>query len=421
LQRFLFFVYKFIFDIIKCIGVIKVKKKISCILALCLVIGCYIYNKENKTEGLRGVWIASVYNIDYPSQQGLREDDLKRELDLIIKNVKKINGNAIFFQVRPTADALYQSQIFPWSHWLSGKQGQGSDGNFDPLEYLIKEGKKEGIEIHAWLNPYKVTRGSVANPNYDLEKLDKNNPLLEQKELLIYANGEIYMDPGQEKSRQLVLQAVEELVVNYDIAGIHYDDYFYPEGEFADDLAYATYCKEQEAPMSKEQWRRENVNALIQETYLLIKELDKKVQFGVSPAGVWANRSAEMPYGSDTWLGTETYYRHYADSRLWVEKGWVDYIAPQIYWNVGYEGCDYEILVKWWKDICKDANVKLYVGQALYKLGDNSQSDAWLSVDEIARQLNINERYNVDGSIFYGYSKIEENTLGVTDFLQQEQ
>ena len=221
------------------------------------------------------------------------------------------------------------------------------------------------------------------------------------------------MNPGEPQSQELILQAVEELVENYDLAGIHYDDYFYPDGDFEDGETYAKYGA---GYASIEDWRRNNVDTLIKKTYDLVKASGKDMLFGVSPSGVWADK-ASNPLGSDTYGGTESSYRHYADSRKWVRVGWGDYLTPQIYWNIGYEPADYAVLANWWQEVAKDTKVKLYPGLALYKLGDAAQSDAWLDREEILRQVELNRSLGINGECFYGYSKIKEDYLGIRERL----
>lgn len=368
----------------------------------------------SKDEPLRAVWIASVYNIDFPSANDLTVEALKTELDTIVDNTAAIGANALFFQVRPTTDALYRSDIFPLSRWLVPKEGASLAGDFDPLAYLIKQAAEKDIGVHAWLNPYKVTRGSAANPAFDLSYMAADNPLRQYPDILVYhSNGEVYMDPGEPQSRKLILSAVEELLTKYDLAGIHYDDYFYPDGDFEDADSFRKYGQDF---ASVEDWRRDNVNTLIKETYELVKSIDDDLLFGVSPAGVWANRSS-TPLGSATWGGSETYYSHYADSRKWVLEGWLDYITPQIYWNIGYEPADYAVLIQWWAELTRETDVALYPGIALYKLGDASQSAAWLECEEIIRQLELNRSLGIEGECFYGYGKIRGNFNNINTYL----
>ena len=363
-------------------------------------------------EAMRAVWIAAVYNIDFPSRNNLTAAEMCAELDDIVQNTAAAGLNTIFFQVRPTADALYKSAIFPSSRWLVPEEGD--ELAIDPLAYLIQAAAEKNIGVHAWLNPYKVTRGSADNPAFDLSYMVEDNPLRQYPQILVYhANGEVFMNPGEPQSQELILQAVEELVENYDLAGIHYDDYFYPDGDFEDGETYAKYGA---GYASIEDWRRSNVDTLIKETYDLVKASGKDMLFGVSPSGVWADK-ASNPLGSDTYGGTESYYRHYADSRKWVKEGWVDYLTPQIYWNIGYEPADYAVLANWWQEVAKDTKVKIYPGLALYKLGDAAQSDAWLDREEILRQIELNRSLGINGECFYGYSKIKEDYLGIRERL----
>lgn len=383
------------------------------VLGLFIVFGLPTDRGAENAEPLRAVWIAGVYNIDFPSSNQLSAAEMRQELDEIVANADAAGLNAIFFQVRPTADAFYQSDIFPSSRWLVAQEGD--ELAIDPLAYLIKQAKAKNIVVHAWLNPYKVTRGSVANPAFDLNYMAEDNPLRGHSDILVFhSNGEVYMNPGEPKSEELILLAVQELLAKYDLSGIHYDDYFYPDGDFADQETFGKYG---EGYSNIEDWRRDNVNRLIQDTYALVKSYDKNLLFGVSPSGIWANDSSN-PLGSATYGGAESYYAHYADSLKWIDEGWVDYIIPQIYWNIGYEAADYEVLINWWHEQTGDSRVALYPGIAMYKLGDGSQSSAWLNAEEILRQIELNRALGIEGECFYGYSKIAQNYLGITDMLR---
>lgn len=410
---------------------------VTCALAV-LAAGINIAMDQKNTqmaeaagvEEMRGVWVASVYNIDFPSKAGINTTQMKQEIDNILTNVQAMGGNAVFFQVRPVADALYPSEIYPWSAYLTGTQGHAPADGFDPLAYIISEGKKKGIDIHAWINPYKVTRGSAANPSHDLNVLAENNPARQYPDIVVkHPNGELYLDPGQPMSRYLVLQGVQELVTKYDIAGIHFDDYFYPDKvaqknangkiigylDFADDATYAQYGQ---GYANKEDWRRNNVDQLVKDTQNLVKSIKPEVQFGISPAAVWANKSTNA-LGSDTNAGIQTYYDHYADTRKWAQENWIDYIAPQIYWNIGFERADYATIAKWWSDVVRGTDTKLYIGHAAYKVGDTAQNAAWQQSDELTKQIQYNRQLgNVQGSIFYGYGTIANNTLGIRDSLK---
>ncbi len=368
--------------------------------------------EASTSEELRGVWIASVHNIDFPSKQNLSVTQMKQELNQILEDAEDMNFNAVFFQVRPTADALYDSAMFPWSNYLTGKQGKAPTQNFDPLEYLIAQGKQRDIEIHAWINPYKITRGTASQPNLDISVLSADNPARQYPDLVVaHSSGELYLNPGEPMSRYIVLQGVKELLDNYDIAGIHYDDYFYPSEQFNDADTYQKYGA---GYSNIGDWRRHNIDLLVQETYQLVQQ-KRGVVFGVSPAGVWANKSTNS-LGSNTAASVETYYDHYANTRKWVKNGWLDYIAPQIYWQIGHNVCDYATLTDWWTNVTRGTGVKLYIGHAAYKTGDSAQGSQWMDGLELERQVEYNrDNGNVNGSIFYGYGALKKNTLGIKD------
>lgn len=368
-------------------------------------------------EELRGVWIASVYNIDFPSKQGISVAQMQQELNSILDSAEAMHLNAVFFQVRPTADALYRSDVYPWSVYLTGTQGQAPAQNFDPLAYLVSAGKQRGIGIHAWINPYKITRGTAAKPNLNLNSLSANHPARLYSDLVVpHSSGELYLNPGEPMSRYLVLQGVKELLDRYDLAGIHYDDYFYPTGSFDDADTFAKYGQ---GYSNIADWRRHNVDLLVQETYKLVHR-KQGVVFGVSPAGVWANHSTNAA-GSQTTAGVETYYDHYADTRKWVQQGWLDYIAPQIYWQIGHKQCDYAVLVDWWSNVTRGTGVKLYIGHAAYKTGDSAQGAQWMDGLELQRQIAYNRANgNIQGSIFYGYGALKQNKLGIQDSVSKQ-
>lgn len=350
---------------------------------------------------MRGLWVATVVNIDYPVKPTTDSEVLKSEALKILNNAQSAGFNAIFLQVRPTADALYSSNIFPWSKYLTGKQGVAPSNGFDPLAFWITEAHKRGMELHAWLNPYRVTKKSANEPNHDFASLAAANPaLLFPNWIVKHSDGNLYFNPGIPEVRQLIVLGVQEIIMNYDVDGIHFDDYFYPDKTFSDSPTYELYKK---PGQSLDDWRRENVNMLIRDVYSAIKATKKNVRFGVSPFGIWANKSSN-PLGSDT-KGLESYYSHYADSRYWVKEGILDYITPQIYWNIGYSVADYSKLVSWWRNVVSGTNVDLYIGQAAYKAGSTDKSSVWYGTAEIERQILLNRQYpEVKGGIFFSYN-----------------
>ncbi len=359
--------------------------------------------KAEENEKLRGVWVSTVFNLDYPKNKTSDPESLKKEADSILDDCEDLGINAVFFQVRPASDALYKSKIYPWSMWLTGTQGTAPDDDFDPLEYWVSEAHKRGIELHAWINPYRVTKSSGKGEDV-WAALDESNPAKKNPEYTVkYTDGNYYFDPAIPEVRELVVDGALEIVNNYDVDGIHIDDYFYPGTDFSDDKSFEKYNN---GFTNKDDWRRNNVNLLIKDMNEQIHKADPDVDFGVSPSGIWANKS-NNPLGSNT-NGHESYYSLFADTRTWAAEGWIDYIAPQIYWNIGFAAADYEVLSDWWADVVKDSDTKLYIGMADYRTDGADSSSAWYKGKEIEKQLDMNAANdNVDGEIHFRYTYIK--------------
>lgn len=365
------------------------------------VVSGSIANDLNSTERMKGVWVSSVANLDYPLKQTTDSDYLKSQADEIVANCKELGFNAVFLQVRPTSDALYKSEIFPWSKYLTGSQGTAPDNGFDPLEYWITKCHENGIELHAWINPYRITRDGKTS----IQDLANSNPAKQHPEYTLrYSDGNFYYDPAMPQVRQILVDGVLEIINNYDVDGIHMDDYFYPGQDFDDDDTYALYGK----GMDKGDWRRENVNTLIKQLHDEIKATGKDVAFGISPSGVWANKG-NNELGSNT-RGSESYYNLYADTRKWAREEWIDYICPQIYWEIGHSAADYDTLVKWWVDAIGNADTKLYVGLADYKCDGVSSSSVWYNGKAIQQQFDLNKSISrVAGEVHFRYQLITKN------------
>lgn len=350
-------------------------------------------------EEMRGVWVSSVWNLDFPSQPSDDPAVLRAELDTMMDNIKEMGFNTVFFQVRPAADALYPSEIFPWSKYLTGTQGTAPQNSFDPLAYAIEAAHSRGIALHAWINPYRVT----ASPN-DNDKLSADSPaVLHPDWVVTHTDGKLYFDPGRPEVQQMVIDGVREIVENYQVDGIHLDDYFYPGEDFADQASFAAYGT---GYTDIGDWRRSNVDALLQGIHAVTAEKEN-VLFGVSPFGIWANQSTN-PLGSAT-SGKQDYYSAYADSRGWIKKGYVDYLIPQLYWNVGYETADFQVLLDWWTDVAKDTQVKLYVGLAAYKnVEETDTASAWYGergVQELRNQTALLRRTEgISGYAMFAYN-----------------
>ncbi|HOV28291.1 MAG TPA: family 10 glycosylhydrolase [Pseudobacteroides sp.] len=353
------------------------------------------------SNDLRGLWVATVVNIDYPQKPTTDSETLKQEALKVLDYAKDLRLNAIFLQVRPTSDALYQSKYFPWSKYLTGKQGLSPSNSFDPLKFWVDEAHKRGLTLHAWINPYRITKKSTTDAKDTLNSLAPSNPARLHPEWVIkYKDGNYYYDPGIPEVRKLIIDGALEIIDNYQVDGIHFDDYFYPGTDFNDN---ATYKKYGSGFKNVDDWRRSNVNKLIYDLSNAIKAKNKDIRFGISPFGIWANKK-KNPLGSDT-NGGESYYSHYADTRKWVKESMIDYIAPQLYWYIGHNLADYSKLLTWWANTVKGTGVDLYIGQAAYLSNNTDPSSPWYGISEIERQLKLNEKTpEVKGSIFFNYN-----------------
>lgn len=373
------------------------------------------YAKEEDT--VKGVWVATVFSLDFPKNPTTNSSSLKKELDSIVKDAKDMGFNTIFFQVRPSSDAFYKSEIFPWSKYLTGKMGLAPENNFDPLKYMVDICHKNNIKIHAWINPYRVAPGVQESENQPENSISTMHP-----DWIINYNGKLYLNPGIPEVNDFIAEGAMEIVKNYNVDGIQIDDYFYPGEDFPDDWSFSEYGKNYE---NIADWRRHNIDDLIIKMNKKIKEANPFTKFGVSPQGIWANKENHTD-GSDT-NGREAYFSSYADTRKWTRENMIDYIIPQIYWNIGYAGADYKILTDWWADVCKDTNVELYIGQAAYKANETTDTESiWFGesgIGEIEKQINI-AKYNdnISGYCLYRLSSISspEFKKAVTDANNKE-
>ncbi|MGF7048568.1 uncharacterized lipoprotein YddW (UPF0748 family) [Paenibacillus sp. DS2015] len=360
-------------------------------------------NGNPDTSSLRGVWISSVYNLDWPSSNSYGKiDQQKTDFSNLLDSLQAIGLNAVFVQVRPSGDALYPSTLVPWSKTLTGTQGK--DPGYDPLQYMINEVHSRGMQFHAWFNPFR------ANTDTSTAKLASNHVAMTHPEWIVNTKNQLIINPGIPDARRHVINAIMEVVNNYDIDGVHLDDYFYPTGvTFNDAITFINYNSKKIS--NKEDWRRDNVNQFIQQLDQSIHAVKPSVSFGVSPFGVWRNKASDIT-GSDSKAGITAYDDYYADVRAWIQNGWVDYISPQIYWSLTNKNVQYDTLVKWWSTEVKGTDVKLYIGHAPYKLG--TPEIGWQSADEIINQLKYNEDDpNVEGSIFFSAKNIMGNPLGL--------
>ncbi len=359
-------------------------------------------NGVTASTEMRGLWVSSVINLDYPSQPTTSADELRSQADKILDNAKACGFNAIFLQVRPCADAIYPSKIYPWSIYLTGQQGVAPNASFDPLAYWVEGAHQRGMELHAWINPYRITKTAA-----EWDKMAASSPAKQHLEWTIVYKDNYYFNPALPEVRQLVIDGAVEMAQNYAIDGVHMDDYFYPGTDFDDAASFA----ELGAGFSDiGDWRRDNVNQLVQGLDKALHQVRADLQFGISPAGIWASSNLH-PEGSATTSTYSSYFNMYADTRLWVKSGWLDYIAPQIYWEAGHKTADFTALLNWWSEQVTGTDVKLYIGLADYKTLEAKASDSpWYDGAEISRQMKAcAAKSQVSGVIHFRYGSINSS------------
>ncbi len=369
-----------------------------------------------KLRDINGVWIASVFNINFPSNTDLDKAQIQSELDKIVETTKSAGLSTIFFQVRPESDALYDSEIYPVSKYMS------TDGELtlDALEYIINAAHKENISVHAWINPVRVTSKS----GVETKDLADGNPAKEHPEYVVkYGDGKLYYDLGIPEVRELICQGVKEIVQSYAVDGIVFDDYFYPypvrytDEETGETLAYEfedrhTYKKYNEEGLDIEAWRRSNVNKLVESVYKTVKQEDISCIFGVSPFGIWKNG-----YGGESGsltTGTQSYSELYCDTLAWIDGGYVDYIAPQLYWTNETKSAPFDHLCDWWQERVSGTRVRLLISHGAYRYENDWESPSGIMTDQVKYAA---EKNNYKGSLFYGYGAIKNNINELLDEL----
>jgi uncharacterized lipoprotein YddW (UPF0748 family)/fibronectin type 3 domain-containing protein len=359
---------------------------------------------------LRAAWIATVDNVDWPKKGVTDPEQQKRDFTQLLDQLHAAGINAVIVQVKPTADAFYPSQYGPWSEWLTGVQGK--DPGYNPLAFMLEEAHKRNMEFHAWFNPYRISLQDK------LENLVPDHPARQHPDWVVSYGGKLYFNPGIPEAKQFIMDSIMEVVNNYDIDAVHFDDYFYPYPVSGVDFPdQDTYQKYGAGFANKDDWRRNNVNTFVQEIGAKIKQAKSYVKFGISPFGIWRNKS-EDPAGSDT-NGLSSYSAIYADTKKWVEQQWIDYITPQIYWYMGYSPAAYDKLIEWWSGVTAGKNVQLYSGQAAYRIG--SGDPAWMNPEEMPNQVAYNRNFdNVLGSMFFSAVWLPANPLGFTDRLKND-
>jgi uncharacterized lipoprotein YddW (UPF0748 family) len=352
---------------------------------------------------LRGAWIATVKNIDWPSKPGLSAAQQQAELIALLDRCAQLHLNAVFFQVRPACDALYESQLEPWSESLTGTMGRSP--GYDPLDFAVREARRRGLELHAWFNPFRARRsgatGAVARNH-----ISNTRPSL----VKTYA-GSLWLDPAERDVQDHSLRVVLDVVRRYDVDGVHFDDYFYPYEEkdrqgrpmpFPDDSSWKRYVAGG-GRLDREDWRRENVNRFVRQVQNSVHAQKPWVKFGISPFGIW------RPGYPASVKGLDAYNTLFADSRRWLVEGWVDYLAPQLYWPADAPEQSFPALLKWWTE------------------QNTRQRQVWAGVshrngtDEIVRQIQLTRKQpGASGAIHWSVKSLGNEPRGATDALRRD-
>ncbi|MEU3979987.1 family 10 glycosylhydrolase [Streptomyces sp. NPDC026672] len=354
---------------------------------------------------MRGVWVATVGNRDWPSRPGLGAARQREELVAHLDRAVRDRLNTVILQVRPTADALWPSSYEPWSDVVTGTQGKAP--GWDPLGTAVTEAHARGLQLHAWFNPYRVA------DHADPERLAAAHPARRHPDWVVRHGGGLYYNPGLPEVRAFVQDAVLDAVARYPVDAVHFDDYFYPypvAGQtFDDDAAYARHGG---AFADRAAWRRDNVDRLVRETAARVARVRPGTQFGISPFGVWRNAATDAR-GSGTRAGVQTYDDLHADTRGWVRKGWIDYVVPQLYWHIGHTAADYAELVSWWAGVARGTATRLYIGEALYKAGAAGQPAAWQDPAELSRHLTRAAAHpEVRGHAYFAAREVAKDPAG---------
>ena len=361
---------------------------------------------------MRGLWIATVANIDWPSRPGLSTQEQQAELRAMLDRAVQLRLNAVIFQVRPAGDALYASTIEPWSEYLTGAQGQAPDPYYDPLAFAIEEAHARGLELHAWFNPYRARMSGAKSP-------EARSHIASRRPELVRRYGPfLWMDPGEPEVRAHTLRVVLDVVRRYDVDGIHIDDYFYPYRvnapgggyqQFPDDRSWRRY-RRSGGKLARDDWRRRNVDQLVQQLYQGIHRVKPHVRFVISPFGIW------RPGFPPSVAGLDAYVELYADSRKWLRNGWADYFSPQLYWAVDRPQQRYDLLLRWWAE----QNVKgrhLWPGNFTSKVGGTGPTD-W-HAGELVEQVRLTRADpGASGNVHFSARALTRNQEGLADWLE---
>lgn len=347
-------------------------------------------------EEIRGVWVTYM-TLDVEGESD-KEEAFKTKIDAIIEDMENANLNTMAIQVRPFSDAIYPSRYYPWSHILTGTQGE--DPGYDPLSYIVQAAHEHDIMVHAWVNPYRVSTKDTP------KELSDDNPAVKNSDMTVEVDGSLYLNPADDDTIKLITDGVREIVRNYEVDAVQFDDYFYPPdcGDF-DTKDYETYCESTDSPLSLEEFRKENVSRMVQSVYQAVHQTKSNVMFGISPQGNLSNNDGL-----------------YADVKTWcAEKGYIDYICPQIYFSLDNPALTFEDGLQDWLDLQKHDGLSLYVGIPAYKAGTDADSGTWLDNDDILKtEIEITREKGTDGFLLYSYDSFhnEDNAEEVENVMR---
>lgn len=363
----------------------------------------------------RGVWVATVENIDWPSRPGLSSDKQKRELIAILDKCVELNLNAVIFQIRTQADAFYASKLEPWSEYLSGQMGEPPKPYYDPLQFAVEEAHRRGLQLHVWFNPYRVRVPSAKSA------AAANHASVAHPEIVRKYGKYLWFDPGAPAAEEFFIAVLKDVVTRYDIDGVHIDDYFYPYQEkdkagkvvpFPDDETYQRAVAAG-VKLARDDWRRQNVDHLIERMYTEVKKIKPWVLVGISPFGIW------RPGNPPGIVGLDQYSTLYADARKWQQEGWLDYLTPQLYWQVESEGQSYPKLLGWWAE--QNAKQRhLWPGNFTSRIGDGSRKGGAWTADDLIRQIEVTRATpGATGNVHFSMKALMKNSGGISDKLKE--
>ncbi|MES2701274.1 MAG: family 10 glycosylhydrolase [Bacteroidota bacterium] len=367
-------------------------------------------NAQTPKREFRGAWIATVANIDWPSRPGLPAVEQQQQFIHRLDQLKDLGCNAVIVQIRPVCDAFYDSKLEPWSHYLTGRQGEAPFPYYDPLVFMIEETHKRNMEFHAWFNPFRALMDSKKNNNPP-SHVTRKHP-----DWVVNYGGQSIIDPGIPEARQYVIDVLTDVVKRYDIDAVHMDDYFYPypvKGQaFGDSKTFAKYGH----GSNLADWRRDNISVFVSLLNTTIKHVKPYMKLGISPFGIWRNTDKD-PKGTPTKGGLTTYDDLFADVLQWMQKGWVDYMMPQLYWEHDHRIAPFEVLMPWWYGHCYQRHV--YYGLAPFKM-PTAKSGPWSNANELMWQMrDIRGACPNSGYCFFSASSFDKVKPNLTDSLHK--